>query len=567
MWPVCEVRMTVMRADRLVAILLLLQAKGQVTAAEVAAELEVSERTARRDLEALGMAGLPIYSRQGRNGGWQLIGGGRTDLSGLTAAEARALFLVAGPSSSATPEVKAALRKLARALPETFRPDAEAASTAMIIDPVGWDNVAAPRKEPTHLDAVQRAVIEGQQLVLGYVARDQASSTRVVHPLGLATKGTAWYLVADTDAGLRTFRVDRMTSVEPTGERVVRPAGFDLAEAWKLITDEVDQRRAPLRANALGERRSRVGSATHVRHSGAHRADNARRPRRSRAAGAEPVAARRGDRRLRILGRGARPDRGPRAARPPRVRARHHLRHQQRQPYDQRMTPEEHFRAAGAAFQADDLIECRRQAEAAFRGFRDRGDLCAAGRVAISLAELHDNALGNAAAGRGWLDRARRALEQVGPCVEWGYYELAYMACDRPDVDELEASADRALAIALEFHDHNLEVRALADGGLALVTQGRVREGFDRLDSAMAAISAGEVDDFNIAGKCFCSMLSGCERVGRCQSRRRVGPRGARDGDGRRPEARRRRCSPPTASSRTAQCSRPRADSTRPRRS
>ena len=178
------------------------------------------------------------------------------------------------------------------------------------------------------------------------------------------------------------------------------------------------------------------------------------------------------------------------------------------------MTPEEHYRAAGAAFQADDLIECRRQAEAAFRGFRDGGDLCAAGRVAISLAELHDNALGNAAAGRGWLDRARRALEEVGPCVEWGYYELAYMACDRPDVDELEASADRALAIALEFHDHNLEVRALADGGLALVTQGRVREGFDRLDSAMAAISAGEVDDFNIAGKCFCSMLSGCERVG-----------------------------------------------------
>ena len=110
-----------MRADRLVAILLLLQARGQVTAAEVAEELEVSERTARRDLEALGMAGLPIYSLQGRNGGWRLAGGGRTDLSGLTAAEARALFLVAGPSSAATPEVKAALRKLVRALPEPFR--------------------------------------------------------------------------------------------------------------------------------------------------------------------------------------------------------------------------------------------------------------------------------------------------------------------------------------------------------------------------------------------------------------------------------------------------------------
>src|SRR5580765_2214549 len=115
------------RADRLVAILLMLQSRGQVTAAEVAAELEVSERAARRDLEAHGMAGLPLYSRHGRGGGWQLAGGCRTDLSGLTAAEARALFLVAGPSSSATPEVKAALRKLVRALPETFRSDAEAA--------------------------------------------------------------------------------------------------------------------------------------------------------------------------------------------------------------------------------------------------------------------------------------------------------------------------------------------------------------------------------------------------------------------------------------------------------
>src|SRR5580692_4792382 len=119
-----------MRADRLVAILLLLQARGQVTAADVAAELEVSERTARRDLDALGAAGLPIYSLQGRNGGWELIGGARTDLSGLTADEARALFLVAGPSS-ATPDVRAALRKLVQALPATFREHAEAAAAAI----------------------------------------------------------------------------------------------------------------------------------------------------------------------------------------------------------------------------------------------------------------------------------------------------------------------------------------------------------------------------------------------------------------------------------------------------
>ena len=241
-----------MRADRLVAILLLLQARGQVTAAEVAEELEVSERTARRDLEALGMAGLPIYSQQGRNGGWRLAGGGRTDLSGLTAGEARALFLVAGPSSaSATPQVKAALRKLVRALPEPLRSGAQTASAAVVVDPGGWDDRARPRPAPPLLDAVQRAVVEGEQVTLGYVARSREPSTRVVHPLGLAAKGSTWYLVADTDAGLRTFRVDRMTSLKPTGEPVVRPEGFELAQAWKLIADEIEQRRTPLRARAL----------------------------------------------------------------------------------------------------------------------------------------------------------------------------------------------------------------------------------------------------------------------------------------------------------------------------
>jgi predicted DNA-binding transcriptional regulator YafY len=240
------------RADRLVAILLLLQARGQVTAAEVAEELEVSERTARRDLEALGVAGLPIYSQQGRKGGWRLAGGGRTDLSGLTAGEARALFLIAGPSSaSATPQVKAALRKLVRALPEPLRSGAEAASAAVVVDPGGWDDQVRPQPAPPLLDAVQRAVVEAEQVSLGYVARNREPSTRVVHPLGLAAKGSTWYLVADTDAGLRTFRVDRMTAVEPTGEAVVRPPGFELAQAWQLITDEIEQRRTPIHAQAL----------------------------------------------------------------------------------------------------------------------------------------------------------------------------------------------------------------------------------------------------------------------------------------------------------------------------
>src|SRR3954454_24340128 len=107
-----------MRTDRLVAILLLLQQREQVTAVQVARELEVSERTARRDLDALAMAGVPVYSVQGRSGGWRLVGGARTDLSGLPAGEPRALSLAAAPPSAAPPAVKAALRKLVRALPE-----------------------------------------------------------------------------------------------------------------------------------------------------------------------------------------------------------------------------------------------------------------------------------------------------------------------------------------------------------------------------------------------------------------------------------------------------------------
>src|ERR1700757_108748 len=118
-----------MRADRLVATLLFLQSRGQVTAAEVAAELEVSVKTARRALEALSIAGIPVYSQPGRGGGWTLVGGARTDLSGLSATEAQALFLLVGPAAAVSDEAKAALRKLVRALPQTFRADAEAAAT------------------------------------------------------------------------------------------------------------------------------------------------------------------------------------------------------------------------------------------------------------------------------------------------------------------------------------------------------------------------------------------------------------------------------------------------------
>ncbi|WP_433824559.1 helix-turn-helix transcriptional regulator [Actinoplanes sp. CA-015351] len=233
------------------ALLLLLQRREQVTAAEVARELEISERTARRDLDALSMAGVPVYSLQGRGGGWRLVGGARTDLSGLTAGEARALFLVAGPASAATPAVKAALRKLVRALPEPFRVQAEAAASSLVVDPQRWGSSRAEPRPPRFLDDLQDAVIRGVQVRLGYVDRNGAGTERTVHPLGIVAKGLSWYLVAGTETGRRTFRIDRVSSADPTGDPVHRPADFDLAGSWREIADEVDRKRTPLEAQAL----------------------------------------------------------------------------------------------------------------------------------------------------------------------------------------------------------------------------------------------------------------------------------------------------------------------------
>jgi predicted DNA-binding transcriptional regulator YafY len=243
-----------MRADRLVATLLVMQARGRVTAAELADELEVSVATARRDLAALSTAGVPVYPQPGRGGGWSLVGGARTDLSGLTATEARTLFLVAGPSAAVTPEAKAALRKLVQALPETFRAEAEAAASAIVLDPAGWGQTTP--KPPPHLDELQRAVVEGVQVELGYADRTRAVSERTVHPLGLVAKGSVWYLVAGTEAGLRTFRVGRVRSVAPNGQPVVRPDGFDLSATWDEIVTRMDEQRATHRTTIRVEARA-----------------------------------------------------------------------------------------------------------------------------------------------------------------------------------------------------------------------------------------------------------------------------------------------------------------------
>lgn len=238
-----------MRADRLVATLLLMQARGRITAAELAKELEVSTATARRDLEALSTAGVPVYPQPGRGGGWSLIGGARTDLSGLTSAEAQALFLVAGPAAAVAPEIKSALRKLVRALPGTFRADAQAAADAVVIDTAGWGEDTQER--PGLVTQLQQAVIQQIKVRLTYQKRGAAPSGRVVDPWGLVDKDGIWYLVAGTPDGQRTFRLDRILGVSLTGKPAARPENFVLEAAWDSIVERVEQRRSETTAVLL----------------------------------------------------------------------------------------------------------------------------------------------------------------------------------------------------------------------------------------------------------------------------------------------------------------------------
>ena len=230
------------------AVLLLMQSRGRVTAAEIATEMEVSVATARRDLEALSAAGIPVYPQAGRGGGWALLGGARTDLSGLKAAEARALFLLLGPAAAIAPEAKAALRKLVRALPSTFRQEAEAAADAVVVDPARWGEHR--RARPVLVDLLEDAVVRRRKARLTYSGRE-----RDVAPLGLVDKDDTWYLIADTPAGRRTFRVDRITGAEVTAEPAERPADFDLAAAWDEVVTAMEARRSTTTATATIEAR------------------------------------------------------------------------------------------------------------------------------------------------------------------------------------------------------------------------------------------------------------------------------------------------------------------------
>ncbi len=163
-----------------------------MTAAELAEELEISVATARRDLEALSAAGIPVYPQRGRGGGWALLGGARTDLSGLSYPEMQALFLLVGPAAAVSPDAKAALRKLVRALPESFRAPAQAASDAVVVDASRWGD--RPIVPAELLDTLRAAVVGRDTLLVGY--RDKPP--RELDPWGLVDKDGIWYLIAGT---------------------------------------------------------------------------------------------------------------------------------------------------------------------------------------------------------------------------------------------------------------------------------------------------------------------------------------------------------------------------------
>ncbi|MEJ7721663.1 MAG: WYL domain-containing protein [Ilumatobacteraceae bacterium] len=229
------------------------------------------------------------------------------------------LFLLAGPSSHVAPQARSALRKLVQALPETFRAEAEAAASAIRLDPAKWGTTAwGP---PPHLDVLQQAVIDGVQVRIAYIDRTRTASERAVHPLGLVEKGTVWYLIAGTESGMRTFRVGRIREVVLTDDPVERPPDFDLNTTWKSVAANIEELRTSFRARVLMDVRA-VGAARPVRHG----RDGARRATRRRSGGGgdrrllgapdRPAAGRLGQRH-----RGARARRRARRARPHRHRA------------------------------------------------------------------------------------------------------------------------------------------------------------------------------------------------------------------------------------------------------
>ncbi len=246
-----------MRAARLINLVLLLQSRGTMTAAELARELEVSERTVYRDVVELSAAGVPVYAEQGRIGGYRLVDGYRTRLTGLSRAEAEALFLAGLPGPARdlgmTEPARAARLKLLAALPAGVRDEA---GQRFHLDVPGWFH---DPEVPPRLAGLAHAVWQDQEVTMRY-RRGQEEVTRTVRPYSLVLKNGVWYLVGQVGDDLRSYRVDRIAGLEPTGATFVRDPDFDLPSFWagraadfvrQMLRDTITVRLSPAGLRSL----------------------------------------------------------------------------------------------------------------------------------------------------------------------------------------------------------------------------------------------------------------------------------------------------------------------------
>ncbi|MFF2164635.1 helix-turn-helix transcriptional regulator [Streptomyces sp. NPDC058175] len=241
-----------MKSDRLLSILLLLQTRGRVAAPELAERLEVSVRTIYRDIEALSASGVPVYAERGRHGGIALLPGYRTDVTGLTADESRALFILAAQGAHSAlgldSAFRSALRKVMAALPEPHRPAAELTSRRILVEASRWRGGPMPAVD---LGVLQEAVLAERRLRLRYRhSGTDTPRTYTVDPYGLVFKAGVWYLVADRRAAPQLFRADRVREATLTDAPVRRRPGVQLADAWAVLKRQVEDRPGAVEATA-----------------------------------------------------------------------------------------------------------------------------------------------------------------------------------------------------------------------------------------------------------------------------------------------------------------------------
>ena len=223
-----------MRADRLLSLLMLLQARGQMTARELAKELEVSERTIYRDIDALSIAGVPVYGESGPEGGYALVDSYRTNLTGLTEGEVRALFMLSIPAPLAdlgvSQELRAALLKLSAALPDARRRDEEWVRQRFHLDSTWWRQ---GEERAPHLQTIHQAVWQDRKLHVVYRPPFAIEIERLVAPYGLVAKAGVWYLACARNDTIYVHRVSDLLDVRVSDESFERPASFDLAAFWE----------------------------------------------------------------------------------------------------------------------------------------------------------------------------------------------------------------------------------------------------------------------------------------------------------------------------------------------